>query len=54
MTSTKFLIDNPNPTEKEVREAISGNICRCTGYKGIVEAILEVAKNRNSEGTSAC
>jgi len=50
MTSTKFLMDNPNPTEAQVREAISGNICRCTGYKGIVEAILDVAHHRNKVG----
>ena len=50
MTCTKFLLDHPNPTEAEVREGISGNICRCTGYKGIVEAVLDVAKSRNEAG----
>jgi aerobic carbon-monoxide dehydrogenase small subunit len=54
MTSTRFLQENPNPTESQVREAIAGNICRCTGYKGIVAAILEVAKTRNTKGTSTC
>lgn len=45
LLSAKALLDeNPRPTEKEVREAISGNLCRCTGYKKIVEAILSVAK----------
>jgi len=40
----KALLDkNPNPTEEEVREAISGNICRCTGYQQIVEAIMAAA-----------
>ena len=39
-----FLRDNPDPTEREVREAISGNICRCTGYQGIVDAALDAAK----------
>ena len=40
----KSLLDkNPNPTEEEVRMAISGNICRCTGYQQIVEAIMAVA-----------
>ena len=38
-----FLEDNPDPTEAEVREAISGNICRCTGYQNIVDAALEAA-----------
>ena len=38
-----FLSDNPDPTEREVREAISGNLCRCTGYQGIVDAALDAA-----------
>lgn len=43
--SAKALLDkNPNPTEGEIRDGISGNICRCTGYLKIVEAIQEVAK----------
>ena len=41
--SAKALLDrNPNPTEAEVRRAIQGNLCRCTGYKKIVEAILSL------------
>ena len=44
MTATAFLRDTPDPTEAEVREAISGNICRCTGYAAIVEAILETSR----------
>jgi carbon-monoxide dehydrogenase small subunit len=43
MTLTEFLADNPRPLEAEVRDAITGNLCRCTGYKGIVEAALLVA-----------
>ena len=39
-----FLRDNPNPSERDIREAISGNICSCTGYQGIVDATLEAAK----------
>ena len=39
MTAFEFLIEKPNPREDEIREAISGNLCRCTGYHGIVEAI---------------
>jgi carbon-monoxide dehydrogenase small subunit len=39
MTAFEFLIERPNPDEDEIREAISGNLCRCTGYHGIVEAI---------------
>ena len=45
-----FLKDNPNPTEAEVRAAISGNICRCTGYQGIVAAALEAAETMRQEG----
>ena len=39
-----FLEENPHPTETEVREAIAGNLCRCTGYVKIVEAILATAE----------
>ena len=43
--SAKALLDtNPEPTEQEVRKAIAGNLCRCTGYTKIVEAILSTAK----------
>ncbi len=45
--SAKALLDeNPNPTEEEVREAIAGNLCRCTGYVKPVEAILAVARSK--------
>jgi len=44
ITLTEFLRDNPNPTEQEVRIAISGNLCRCTGYQGIVAAALDAAQ----------
>lgn len=43
MTMTEFLEENPDPTEREVREALSGNICRCTGYQAIVDAVLATA-----------
>jgi aerobic carbon-monoxide dehydrogenase small subunit len=43
-TLTEFLRDNPNPTEQDVRIAISGNLCRCTGYQNIVAAALDAAK----------
>ena len=42
-TLVAFLRENPNPTEYEVRDAISGNLCRCTGYQGIVAAALDAA-----------
>ncbi|MBV1705918.1 MAG: (2Fe-2S)-binding protein [Hyphomicrobiales bacterium] len=51
MTLTALLRDVPNPGESEIRAAISGNICRCTGYQGIVEAALAVA-TRNEASTS--
>src|SRR5262245_37328570 len=44
ITLIEFLRDNPDPTEAEVRVAISGNLCRCTGYQGIVAAALDAAK----------
>ncbi len=44
MTLVEFLRDHPDPTEHEVRVAISGNLCRCTGYQGIVAAALDAAK----------
>jgi len=43
MSAKALLNHNPNPTEDEVRLAISGNLCRCTGYAKIVEAILEAS-----------
>lgn len=39
MTLTPFLEENPNPTEEEIRDALSGNLCRCTGYQHIVDAV---------------
>jgi len=44
MTATELLEKNQNPAEEEVKEAISGNLCRCTGYTPIIEAILDVKK----------
>ena len=44
MTAHAFLRENPNPTEEEIESAISGNICRCTGYLPIVKAIRAAAK----------
>ncbi len=43
-TLLEFLRDNPDPSEDEVRIAISGNLCRCTGYQGIVDAALVAAQ----------
>ncbi len=43
MSSKALLLENPNPSEKEVRHALSGNLCRCTGYHKIVKAVLSVS-----------
>ncbi|MBX3453661.1 (2Fe-2S)-binding protein [Ferrovibrio sp.] len=43
-TLTELLRDNPDPSAAQVREAISGNLCRCTGYNSIVDATLQAAK----------
>jgi carbon-monoxide dehydrogenase small subunit len=43
MAATSLLKEIPNPTEQEVREGIEGNLCRCTGYHNIVQAILAAA-----------
>lgn len=47
MTLVPFLQENPNPTEAEIREAISGNLCRCTGYQHIVQAVQLAAAKLN-------
>jgi len=49
MTSVAFLKENTNPTVEQIQEAISGNLCRCTGYKKIVEAIAEYASEINGK-----
>ncbi len=46
MTARALLDENPNPTDEEIRTAISGGICRCTGYKNIVAAIRWAAENQ--------
>ena len=48
-TVTEFLRENPTPTREEATEAVSGNICRCTGYSGIVEATLAAAAELRGE-----
>ena len=46
MASSALLAENPNPTEVEVRQALEGNLCRCTGYHNIVKAVLDAAKSK--------
>jgi carbon-monoxide dehydrogenase small subunit len=43
MAAASFLHENPSPTEEEVRSALEGNLCRCTGYQNIVKSILDAA-----------
>jgi carbon-monoxide dehydrogenase small subunit len=51
MAAKGYLDENPEPNMAEIRKAISGNLCRCTGYKKIVEAIYDVAEeNYKVEG----
>jgi carbon-monoxide dehydrogenase small subunit len=50
MTLIDFLETNPDPSESEVREALSGNLCRCTGYQGIVAAALDAAQRMRAAG----
>jgi carbon-monoxide dehydrogenase small subunit len=46
MSMIPFLRDHPDPTEQEIREGLSGNLCRCTGYQNIVEAVQLAAKEK--------
>ena len=50
LTAKAFLDENPAPTEGEVREVLAGNLCRCTGYVKIVEAVLAAAEVMRKEG----
>jgi aerobic carbon-monoxide dehydrogenase small subunit len=49
ISAEALLRDNPRPTDDEIRDAIAGNLCRCTGYQAIVRAISEAALRRASE-----
>lgn len=54
MTSYRFLQNNPNPTEDEIRVGLSGNLCRCTGYQNIVKAVKSAAvKLQQKESATA-
>jgi carbon-monoxide dehydrogenase small subunit len=50
MSVVKFLETNPNPTDDQIRDGISGNLCRCTGYQGIVRAVKRAADELNGHG----
>lgn len=51
ITAGAYLKDNPDPTEEQVRAALSGNLCRCTGYQNIVAAVLDAAKELRGESS---
>ena len=53
MLAHELLRDNPAPSEQEIREAISANLCRCTGYQGIVEAVRLAAARQASAGPAS-
>src|SRR5215469_7990058 len=42
---TAFLRDNPSPSDEEIRDALTGNVCRCTGYQGIIRAVEQAARS---------
>jgi aerobic carbon-monoxide dehydrogenase small subunit len=48
MAAAGLLAENPNPSEQEVRHALEGNLCRCTGYHNIVKAVLDAAKAKSA------
>ena len=52
LSAKAFLAQNPEPTESEVRKALSGNLCRCTGYEKIVEAVMAAAKALRSRNAT--
>lgn len=52
-TAIAFLKGNPDPTEAEIRDALSGNMCRCTGYNNIVKAVQQAAKASSAEPAAA-
>lgn len=53
MTLIEFLESNPDPSETAVREALSGNLCRCTGYQGIVAAALDAAQRMRAQAAGS-
>ena len=52
LTAKALLDENPDPTEDEVRWALSGNLCRCTGYQNIVKSVLSAAARLRSQGAT--
>jgi carbon-monoxide dehydrogenase small subunit len=53
VSAEALLQRRPDPTDAEIREAIAGNLCRCTGYQRIVDSVTEAAKQRRANGGAA-
>ena len=51
VSATAFLREHPSPTDEEIREALSGNLCRCTGYQGIIKAVRAAASKATATET---
>jgi carbon-monoxide dehydrogenase small subunit len=52
LTSVAFLKQNPQPSESQIREALAGNLCRCTGYQNIVKAVQQAAAELSADKTA--
>ncbi len=50
LSATELLEKNPDPTETEIKEAVAGNLCRCTGYRSIVDAVLAASRSVSKSG----
>jgi aerobic carbon-monoxide dehydrogenase small subunit len=53
ISATAFLRDHPDPTDEQIRDALSGNLCRCTGYQGILQAVRAAAKSASKVAADA-
>ena len=53
ISATAFLRDNPEPTDEQIRDALSGNLCRCTGYQGILKAVASAAGTIANSATTS-
>ena len=53
ISATAFLRDHPDPTDEQIRDALSGNLCRCTGYQGILRAVRAAAKSASKVAADA-
>jgi aerobic carbon-monoxide dehydrogenase small subunit len=53
ISATAFLRDHPDPTDEQIRDALSGNLCRCTGYQGILQAVRAASKSASKVAADA-